>query len=100
MSGNRLASSSNWRRMEEEKEKQRLEHEKAFDAGLIGPGGVIAPEAGFVVFVDHPEETLIVRDSSENKHPNQDIDLNISIEKNPRFGIDLREATYEGSPAS
>lgn len=30
---------------------QLLEREKTFDAGLIGPGGLIAPEVGRVILV-------------------------------------------------
>ncbi|KAM1386256.1 hypothetical protein ACFX2F_032738 [Malus domestica] len=66
---NGSASSSSWRRQfygagviqqelqarkAEEREQQRLTCERAFDAGLIGPEVVIAPEAGPIVLEDHP----------------------------------------------
>ncbi|KAM1467363.1 hypothetical protein ACFX2I_032474 [Malus domestica] len=41
-------------RKAEEREQQRLTCERAFDAGLIGPKVVIAPEAGSIVLEDHP----------------------------------------------
>lgn len=38
-----------------EKERQRLERERAFDAGLIGQGGSIASEAGRIELLNHPD---------------------------------------------
>lgn len=40
----------------EEKERQRLERERAFDGGLISPGGVIAPKVGPILLENHPED--------------------------------------------
>lgn len=33
---------------------------QAFDAGLIGLGGVVAPEAGTITLLDHPDERVVV----------------------------------------
>lgn len=47
-----------WKRVRREKEEEELKlqaRERAFDAGLIGPGGVVAPQARDVFLYDHPE---------------------------------------------
>lgn len=74
------SSSSTWRRHDnsegvdlhkrcvieaEEKERQWLEWERAFDAGLIRSGGSIAPEVGIIVLVNHLEKVGANWESTE-----------------------------------
>lgn len=64
---------------EKEKERQRLERERAFDAGLFGPGGIIAPSAGMIELVSHLEEFKGNEEHTEVVQQSIDIDLNMSI---------------------
>lgn len=64
---------------EEENEKKMLERERAFDAGLIGPGGVIAPGAGMIELASHPEEFEDNGGNIEVVQQGRNIDLNMPI---------------------
>ncbi|RXH87634.1 hypothetical protein DVH24_034534 [Malus domestica] len=63
----------------EEKEHQRVEREKAFDASFIGLGGSITPETGMIVLENHPEKLIANGESTEVMQPSHNIDLNIPI---------------------
>lgn len=65
--------------MAAEEERQRLEREKAFDTGLIGPGDVVAPEAGPIVLMNHPEERGVMGDSDESLQIIHAFDHNVPI---------------------
>ncbi|KAM1398236.1 hypothetical protein ACFX2I_015707 [Malus domestica] len=64
---------------EEVKESQRVERERAFDAGLIGPSGVIAPAAGLIELVSHPDELEGNGESFEVIPQVRNIDLNMPL---------------------
>lgn len=56
-----------------------MEREKAFNAGLIGPGGIIAPSEGMIELVSHPEELEGSGHNTDEVQQSRDIDLNMPI---------------------
>lgn len=60
-----------------EKERQRMERERAFDAGLIRLESFIAPGARSIELVSHPEEIKGNGESNKVVQPSRDIDLNM-----------------------
>ncbi|KAB2597306.1 hypothetical protein D8674_000226 [Pyrus ussuriensis x Pyrus communis] len=81
--------------------------ERAFDAGWIGPGGVVTPEAGSIVLEEPPEEVVVAEGGAKRSREDDD-DMHVVIveeglsrvKKNPRFEKDQAEANYEGSSRS
>ncbi|XP_070672186.1 uncharacterized protein [Malus domestica] len=63
----------------EENERRRLEREKAFDAGLIGPGRFVTLGVGSVELLCHPEVVAGISENPPMLQQSKDIDLNIPI---------------------
>ena len=74
-------------RAAEEEDMQRLAREQAFDAGLIGPGGVVPLEAGPITLMDHPDKRWVVVSHAS--------DLNIPV-VGERKGLTVHPAVMEG----
>ncbi|KAB2635890.1 hypothetical protein D8674_026424 [Pyrus ussuriensis x Pyrus communis] len=90
----------------EENERQRLERKKAFDAGLIGPGGLgdrLLSQDSYP-FNLLPVIKAITKGGAKRSHGEDDEIVEIfdeglyRVKKNPKSGIYQTKATYEGSP--
>ncbi|KAM2567063.1 hypothetical protein TB1_009489 [Malus domestica] len=76
--GKSLAGEIRCQRMKEEEARRAME--AAFDAGLIGPGGVMAEEARHIILKELPEHDDRLYEASKPKESGIGIDLNVELQ--------------------
>ncbi|KAM1056803.1 hypothetical protein ACFX13_030918 [Malus domestica] len=94
--GSKLADKIRSQRIEEENARQA--RESAFDAGLIGPGGVIADNAKHITLHEPPEQEARLTVASLSSDQGQSFDLNsepLVVEDNDDEEINT-EVSFEG----
>lgn len=75
----RITQQENRAREVEERERHRVTREKAFDARWIGPGGVVAPEAGLIVLEEPPKDVVVAGGGTATTQNGTIIDLNLLV---------------------
>lgn len=75
-----------------------MEHEKAFDAGLISPKDVVTPEAEPIVLMNHPNDGKALGKSDGSVQISHAFDLNVPIVVEKEGTLDpLREMGEVGA---